>query len=69
MTIHTLKEISKFATGVAAWESIVHLSFSLSSNIPLTFWGITITKEINTIQIIIPAICSAGLAYFAWLSK
>lgn len=66
MNILTLKEICKFAAGIAAWESIVHLSFSLSGNIPLTFWGLKINQEINTIQIIVPALGSICLAYFAW---
>lgn len=60
------KEIAKFLCGLTAWEAIVHLSFWLSGNLPITILGITITPTINTIQIIIPAIVSLSLGYYAW---
>ncbi|MCC7302814.1 MAG: hypothetical protein IT233_09240 [Bacteroidia bacterium] len=60
------KEIAKFLCGLTAWESIVHLSFGLSGNLPFTIFGITLTPAINTMQIIIPAIISFLLGYYAW---
>lgn len=63
------KEVAKFASGLTAWEAIVHASFGLSGALPLTLFGITIDSTINTIQIIIPAVSSLLLAYFAWIKK
>lgn len=65
----TLREIAKFAADLTAWESIVHLSLSLSGNIPISFWGFTLTESINNVQIILPALCSIALTYFAWFRK
>jgi len=63
------KEIAKFFAGLTAWESIVHLSLATSGNLPITIWGITITETINTVQIIVPALCSIALTYYAWFRK
>jgi hypothetical protein len=40
MKKQALREIAKFAAGLTAWESIVHLSLSLSGNIPISLWGL-----------------------------
>ena len=63
------KELAKFAAGVTAWEALVHLSFGLSGVLPLRLFGITITKPINTVQIILPATISVILAYYGWVRK
>lgn len=63
------KEIAKFTAGLTAWEAVVHASLGLSGVLPITLFGITITPTINTIQIIIPAIVSIMLAYYAWIKK
>lgn len=60
------KEIAKFLCGLTAWESIVHLWLWLSGALPITFLGITTTVTINTIQIILSAIVSFLLGYYAW---
>ena len=64
-----MKEIAKFFAGLTAWEAIVHLSFAVSGLLPITWFGITLTPTINTVQIIVPAIVSALLAYYAWGRK
>jgi hypothetical protein len=64
-----LKELAKFFSGITAWESIAHLFFLLSSSPPITIIGITLTPTINIIQVIVPAIVSVILAYYAWLRK
>ena len=69
MKKQTLKEIAKFAAGLTAWESIVHFSLYFSGNIPISFWGFTLTESFNTVQIILPALCSLALIYFAWIKK
>jgi membrane protein implicated in regulation of membrane protease activity len=61
-----MKEVAKFFAGLCAWEAIVHLAFAVSGLLPITWFGITLTPMINTVQIIVPAIVSALLAYYAW---
>jgi hypothetical protein len=63
------KEIAKFVSGLTAWEAVVHASLGLSGVLPITMFGITLTRTINTIQIIIPAILSVVVAYYAWVKK
>ena len=63
------KELAKFFAGLTAWESIVHASFGLSGILPITLFGITITPELNTVQIIVPALVSAYLVYFGWFKN
>ena len=63
------KEVAKFAAGVTLWESIVHASLELSGSLPLTILGFTLTRTINTIQIILPMIISILLIYYAWFKK
>lgn len=60
------KEMAKFLCGLTAWESVVHLSLWLSGVLPITILGFKITVVVNTIQIIVPAIVSVLLGYYAW---
>jgi hypothetical protein len=62
----TKREIAKFAAGVTAWEALVHLSFALAGVLPLRLFGITLTKRVNAIQIVVPALSSLLLACYAW---
>ena len=64
-----IKEAAKFFAGLTAWESITHISFALNGNFPFCLMGIIITETINTIQIIILAMVSMILIYFAWIKK
>lgn len=63
------KEIATFTCSVTAWEAIVHLSFACCHSLPMKLGGITLTKRLNTTQIIVPALTSSLLAYYAWASK
>ena len=63
------KEVAKFSSGLTAWETVVHIALGLRGEFPITFFGITITETINTLQIVIPAIVSIVLAYYAWFKK
>ncbi|MBU3957804.1 MAG: hypothetical protein KKB25_01895 [Nanoarchaeota archaeon] len=63
------KEVAKFAAGVTFWEFTVHLSLGLSSSLPLNILGFTITRELNTMQIIVPLVVSLVLIYYAWFRK
>ena len=67
--MNSFKEVAKFAAGVTAWESLVHLSLQFAGVLPITLFGITITPEVNTIQIVLPAVVSMILAYYAWIKK
>jgi hypothetical protein len=63
------KELAKFASGATVWETIVHITLALRGEFPVTFFGISITPTINTMQIIITAIASIALIYYAWIKK
>ncbi|MDD5503565.1 MAG: hypothetical protein PHH26_08940 [Candidatus Thermoplasmatota archaeon] len=65
----TWKEVAKFASGVTAWETIVHVSLGLSGILPIALFGITITPTINAIQTIAPGLVSVALAYYGWKKK
>lgn len=61
-----LKEISKFLSGVAAWEAIAHIGLGASGNLPFDLKAFVVTPEINPFLIAAPAIISVLLAYYAW---
>ncbi len=69
MKRQNLKEIAKFLSGLTAWEALVHLSIQLSDILPIKFFGINITTNVNAIQIIVPATISILLASFAWIKN
>lgn len=60
------KEIAKFLCGLTAWESFSHLSLWLNDALPMTLFGFNITVTTNTIEIIISALISILLGYYAW---
>jgi hypothetical protein len=60
-----VKELAKFACGVAAWEAVVHATLLLNG-VTVTLFGFTLTPQVNLVQTIVPAIVALGLAYFAW---
>lgn len=62
-----LRECCKFFAGVTFYETIVHASFALGGALPLTIFGITITPELNAVQIILPAVITLILIYFGWI--
>lgn len=63
------KEISKFLAGVALWETMVHIVMMFGNFIPVTLFGFTITQNLNTVLIVIPAILTSLLVYYAWFRK
>lgn len=63
------KEVAKFFSGLTAWEAVAHISLQLNGVLPVTLFGFTITPALNTVQIIVPAIISLGLAYYGWFKK
>jgi hypothetical protein len=60
-----LREIAKFASGVTAWEAVVHASLWASAQTPEVF-GIHLTRTLNIVQTFVPALVSAALAWYAW---
>ena len=69
MTQAQFKEVAKFFSGVTAWEAIAHAFLALSDVLPITIFGFTLTPAINTVQIIVPAVVSLTLAYYAWFRR
>lgn len=67
--MNTKKEIAKFFAGLTAWESIVHLSFAVNGEFPVSLLGIQISETLNTVQIILPAAISILLIYYGWFKK
>lgn len=63
------KEIAKFFAGLTAWESIVHLSFAINGEFPISLLGMQISETLNTVQIVVPAITSILLTYYGWYKK
>lgn len=55
------KEISKFFCAPITWKVVSHLSLGLNGVLLIALW-----YSINTIRIIIPAIISCILGYYAW---
>jgi len=63
------KEIAKFVAGLSAWEAVIHIGIGTGGLTPIVLFGFTITSTINTVLIIVPAIISVFLIYYAWFSK
>ena len=63
------KEVAKFASGMAAFNVLGHIFLALGGFLPMPWFGFTLTSTINTVTIIISAIISFALAYYAWIKK
>lgn len=63
------KELAKFFAGLTAWEAIVHLTLFMCDMLPITWCNFTLTSTLNTVQIIVPAIISLLLTWYAWFKK
>lgn len=64
-----MRELVKFFAGVTFWESVVHLALAISNQLPITLLGITITPQINLVQIIVPGTVSLILIYVGWFNR
>ena len=65
----SMKEVVKFLAGAAAFHLVGHIGFVLWGMLPMPWFGFTLTPTINTVTIIISAIISFALAYYAWIKK
>ena len=63
------KEVAKFASGMAISDVLVHLYFAFGGLLPLPWFGFTLTQMNNAIIIVVSAIISFALAYYAWVKK
>ncbi len=36
-----------FLAGASFWEALVHISLQFSGVLPVTYWGVTITNNVN----------------------
>ncbi|MBR9689943.1 MAG: hypothetical protein GOV01_03540 [Candidatus Altiarchaeota archaeon] len=62
------KEIAKFASGMAAWESIAHGYLWLSKT-QMTVFGFVLTEKLNMLQSVFSAVISGLFAYYAWFRE
>lgn len=60
-----LRELAKFGCGVAAMEAVIHASL-LANGLTITVFGITLTRTINVVQTILPALVALALGIYAW---
>ena len=63
------KEIAKFASGMAAFNVLGHIFLALGGFLPMPWFGFTLTQMNNTIIIVVSAVVSSALAYYAWIKK
>ena len=65
-----MRELAKFFAGVTFWEAVVHFSLAANGMLPLTWFGlITLTPELNALQVVVPILFSVGLAAYTWLPR
>ena len=63
------KEVAKFASGMAAFNVVGHITLELWGFLPMPWFGFILTSTINTLTIIISAVISLALAYYGWIKK
>ncbi|MCR4324439.1 MAG: hypothetical protein NUV69_02005 [Candidatus Curtissbacteria bacterium] len=70
--MNKLKIISIFAVGALVHELLVHAWFILDDMMPFTsktFFNFTLTREINTIAMIVDALLLVFFLYLVWKIK
>ena len=65
--MYTKREWIIFFAGVQTFHTLSHLLISLNGILPINFFGITITQTFNTWAIIINAVITLWLLW--WASK
>jgi len=63
------KEVSKFLAGGLAFNTVGHIGIALLGILPLPWFGFTLTSTLNNITIIVSAILTIILIYYAWFRK
>lgn len=65
LAMAALREAAKFASGLTAWEAVVHASLWASGRSPQVL-GIRMGRTLNIVQTFVPAVVSVALAWYAW---
>ncbi|HRN78273.1 MAG TPA: hypothetical protein PLU71_03465 [Candidatus Dependentiae bacterium] len=65
----TQKEFIIFLAGAEAFHTLAHLYIALVGTLPIQFGGITITPQLNMFALIINAIITVGLLWWAQTMK
>jgi hypothetical protein len=64
-----LKVIIMFIAGILASVTIGQTALAYTESFPLTWFGITITKTLNTVLIIVPGLISLAIIYLVVYKK
>ncbi|NLP59017.1 hypothetical protein [Lutibacter sp. B1] len=64
-----LKVIIMFMAGILASVTIGQTVLKYSESFPLVWFGITITKTLNSVLIIVPGLISLIIIYLFWFRK
>lgn len=67
--MENLKVIIMFIAGILASVTIGQTVLKYSESFPLIWFGITITKTLNSILIIVPGLISLTIIYMVWFRK
>jgi len=63
------KEVAKFLAGGMAGNTVSHIGLAFLGILPLPWFGFTLTSTLNNITIIVSAILTIILIYYAWFKK
>lgn len=61
------KELAKFFAGAAAYDALVHWVLGLSDVLPLKLRGVTLTRTLNRVAMVVWPILASLLVYYAWI--
>lgn len=63
----TKKHVIIFLAGAAAFHTLAHILFAFSGKLPMHVWGMNWTQGYNLVAIVVSAVITAGLLF--WASK
>ncbi len=63
--MYSLREIIIFCAGAQAFHTFTHLAFMFSGTLPMKVWGINFTPFFNLIAVIINALSTVALIWWA----
>ena len=63
----TKKHVLIFLAGAAALHTLSHILFAFSGKLPMHVWGMDWTQGYNVVAIVVSAVITAGLLF--WASK
>ncbi len=63
------KEVAKFFSGAAAVEIINHAVLAQGDLLPVHFFGITVSQNVNLVILAVWVVVFVATVYYAWLKK